>query len=88
MWTPRLAQRKGGMEGEKKGEKEKQEIPDSALSCGLHFPMVATAEETRQLSQIRPYLYIGGFDAASDWQNLKAQGITHVMNVVGRPISP
>jgi hypothetical protein len=31
---------------------------------------------------------MGGFDAASDWQNLKAQGITHVMNVVGRPIPP
>lgn len=86
-YSPGKQREKGGGEGQEGGREggRKTAVQPCVTDISPVFPR---AEETRQLSQIRPYLFIGGFDAASDWQNLKAQGITHVLNVVGLPNAP
>ena len=45
-----------------------------------------SAEEIREISVIRPGIYLSGADAAADWQNLKSRQISHVLNVGGSRI--
>lgn len=38
---------------------------------------------TRELSEFRPYLFLGGMEVARNCRRLKSKGITHVVNLAG-----
>jgi len=77
--STKSAPKKSKNESDDDEEEEKPQAPKKALPP---TPPI----KIKGLIQVLPYLYLGGQSAAQNKDELKAQGITHIMNCVSEEI--